>query len=435
MCDTIVATAAATKSGVTLFGKNSDREPDEVQNIVIVPRKQHKPGEMVKCTYISVPQAPETARVLLSQPFWMFGAEMGANEYGVMIGNEAIFTREKPSPTGLTGMDLLRLALERGKSAREALDTIIKLLEEFGQGGNCGYRQKFLYMNSYLIADAAEAYVLECVRSWWAWKKVTGVWSISNVISLHNDFDAASPGLVENAVKKGWCRGRADFDFKRCYSDPIITWGAAAHPRQACSGKALSQKHGGLTTADFFEILRDHGGRTDDFRPEKHGGTVCMHAADKLIRRSQSVASLVGNVSSRGQFYYVTGAANPCLSPFFPIFSQGTVTPAGYLEGRAEYDRESYWWHAEKQHRKALRHYPGALKSIRPRIAEYEGEMLAATEGAGKPPDQAAIDKYFGRARAIINGHGEEVGSLPSISHGWLYNRYWTGFNKLNAIE
>lgn len=435
MCDTIVATAAATKGGVTLFGKNSDREPDEVQNLVIIPRKQHKAGETVKCTYISIPQAAQTARVLLSQPFWMFGAEMGANEYGVMIGNEAIFTREKPSSTGLTGMDLLRLALERGKTAREALDVIISLLEEYGQGGNCGYRQKFLYMNSYLIADTTEAYVLECVKSWWAWKKVSGVWSISNVISLGNDFDSASPGLIENAIKKGWCKSRVDFDFKRCYSDPLITWAAAAHPRQACSRQALSHKHGSLTTSDFFAILRDHGGRADDFRPEKHGGTVCMHAADKLIRRSNSVGSLVGNVSSKGHFYYATGAANPCLSPFFPIFSAGTITPAGYLEGRAGYDKEAYWWHAEKLHRKALKHYPAALKSIKARTADYEAEMLQDTEGTGTPPNQAAIDKYFSRARDIVSGHGEGLKSLPSIKHGWLYSRYWQGFNKLNAVE
>ncbi|MBA7558106.1 hypothetical protein ES705_50896 [subsurface metagenome] len=45
---------------------------------------------------MTIPQVSETARVLLCQPFWMFGAEMGANEYGVVIGNEAIFTKEKP---------------------------------------------------------------------------------------------------------------------------------------------------------------------------------------------------------------------------------------------------------------------------------------------------------------------------------------------------
>ena len=435
MCDTIVALDTSTRGGVTLFGKNSNREPDEAQNIVIIPRKQFKDGEVVRCTYISIPQAAETARVLLSQPFWMFGAEMGANEYGVMIGNEAIFTKEKPSTTGLTGMDLLRLALERGKTAREALDTIIWLLEEFGQGGNCGYRQQFLYMNSYLIADATEAYVLECVKSWWAWKKVSSSWSISNVISLGKDFDAASPGLIENAVKKGWCKGKADFDFRRCYSDPIITWAADAHPRLACTRKAITQKNGSLTTSDFFEILRGHGGRGDGFLPDKHNGTVCVHAADKLIRRHQSVGSFVGNVSGKGHFYYVTGAANPCLSPFFAVFSPGTITPAGYLEGRAEYDKEAYWWYAEKLHRIALHHFPAALKSIKPRIAEYESEMLQDTEGSGAPLNQAAIDKYFSRAKAIVRGHGEEIRNLPAIKHGWLYSRYWQGYNKLNAVD
>jgi len=434
MCDTIVALGKATKNGATLFGKNSDREPDEVQNIMILPRRQHKAGDMVKCTYISVPQVAETARVLLSQPFWMFGAEMGANEYGVMIGNEAVFTREKPSTTGLTGMDLLRLALERGKTAREALDTLIQLLEKHGQGGNCGYRQKFLYMNSFLIADPSEAYVLECVKSWWAWKKIEEVWSISNVLSLGQDFDAASPGLIENAVKKGWCKSESDFNFNRCYSDPLITWAAAARVRQICSRNILSLRKGPLTTADFMAALRDHGGRAD-FRPDKHGGTICMHAAEKLIRRSNSVGSFVGNVSAKGQHYYVTGAANPCLSPYYPVFSAGTINPAGYLEGGSEYNEEVYWWQCEKLHRQALWHYPAALKSIQPRIITYEQEMIQAVEEMNISLNQAAIDRYFGKTRNIIMEWGAELKAMPVTKPGWLYRSYWQGFNRLNGIE
>jgi len=93
MCDTIVALGSAPEEGFTLFGKNSDREPDEAQNILIFPRKKHKPNETVQCSYLTIPQAQETAWVLLCQPFWMFGAEMGANETGVVIGNEVIFTK------------------------------------------------------------------------------------------------------------------------------------------------------------------------------------------------------------------------------------------------------------------------------------------------------------------------------------------------------
>ncbi|MFM9709680.1 hypothetical protein, partial [Streptomyces galilaeus] len=85
-------------------------------------------------------QAKHTYKVLLSKPFWIWGAEMGVNEHGVVIGNEAIFSKVPAEKDGkLIGMDLLRLGLERGSTAKEAMEMIIALLEEFGQGGNCGF--------------------------------------------------------------------------------------------------------------------------------------------------------------------------------------------------------------------------------------------------------------------------------------------------------
>jgi secernin len=434
MCDTIVALGSATKDGAVLFGKNSDREPDEVQNIKIYPRQQHKPGEMVQCTYQTIPQVVETASITLCQPFWIFGAEMGANEHAVAIGNEALFTKEKPSATGLTGMDLLRLALERSRSAKQALETIIELLTKYGQGGNCGYRQKSVYMNSFLIADRQEAYVLETVKSWWARKRVNDFWSISNIISLEKDFDACSPGLIENAVKKGYCKSKADFNFRKCYSDRIMTWGAKGAPREARSRAMLSGKKGALTTADFMAILRDHGGRPN-WTPDKSGGTICMHAANKLIRRSQSVCSMVANIGKDKQFYYTTGAANPCMSPYYPFFFPGTSNPAGYLEGDAGYDSKSFWWECEKLHRHALWHFTAAVNATQSQIKQYEGDMIFSIEGGQVPLNQVTIDKYFDEARAMVRNWGTNLHGLARTKLSWFFSQYWHNYNKLNGIE
>ena len=93
MCDTVVATSDVTADGETLFGKNSDRDPNEAQGICFIPAADHAPDSVVKCTYIEVPQAAHTHAVLLSKPFWMWGAEMGVNEHNLVIGNEAVFTK------------------------------------------------------------------------------------------------------------------------------------------------------------------------------------------------------------------------------------------------------------------------------------------------------------------------------------------------------
>jgi len=439
MCDTIVALGSSTDEGYTFFGKNSDREPDEVQNIMIFPAAKYNSQEQVTCTYITIPQAKETARVFLCQPFWMFGAEMGANEYGVVIGNEAIFTREKPEKEGLTGMDLVRLGLERSHSAREALTIIIKLLEEYGQGGNCGYRYKLNYMNSFIIADEREAFVLETVKRWWAWKKIEDYWSISNVISLEQDFDECAEGLISNAIGKGYCKDKSDFNFKKCYSDPFMTRAAGGIGRERRSRELLKQKNGKFTVKNFMEILRDHGEQQEATRwsPDKGKPTLCLHSKDPLINRTQSVCSLVAKIGKgeENHFYYTTGASNPCLSPFFPIFSANTALPVGYLEGTADYSAESYWWESEKFHRQALQNFPDALLTIKPHIEDFEEKIISDLEKNNLTITQELIDDYFRQSREIVGKWGSGLEDLCPHRTGFLYRYYWQRYNRINKLK
>lgn len=63
----------------------------------------------LQCTYIEIEQVPKTHAVVLSRPSWLWGAEMGANEHGVCVANEAVVTREPASESeALLGMDLVR---------------------------------------------------------------------------------------------------------------------------------------------------------------------------------------------------------------------------------------------------------------------------------------------------------------------------------------
>ncbi|KAI4036983.1 SCRN3 isoform 2 [Pan troglodytes] len=109
-CDTFVALPPATVDNRIIFGKNSDRLYDEVQEVVYFPAVVHDNlGERLKCTYIEIDQVPETYAVVLSRPAWLWGAEMGANEHGVCIGNEAVWGREEVcDEEALLGMDLVR---------------------------------------------------------------------------------------------------------------------------------------------------------------------------------------------------------------------------------------------------------------------------------------------------------------------------------------
>ena len=99
MCDTLIASKQATSDNIAIFAKNSDRPPNEGQHIVYVPAQSHAMGSRLKCTYIEIPQVEKAHAVLLSKPFWMWGAEMGVNEHGLVIGNEAVYSKVPANKT------------------------------------------------------------------------------------------------------------------------------------------------------------------------------------------------------------------------------------------------------------------------------------------------------------------------------------------------
>ena len=61
--------------------------------------------------------------------------------------------------------------------------------------------------------------------------------------------------------------------------------------------------------------------------------------------------------------------------------------------------------------------------------------MVQSIEAAGTSIDQAMINKYFGQARNIVKEWEAKLDAMPVTKPGWLFSRYWRGYNKLNSIE
>ncbi|KAG8446875.1 hypothetical protein GDO86_014360 [Hymenochirus boettgeri] len=188
-CDCFVSLPPASISPFVIFGKNSDRPRDEVQEVVYYPAASHPRGSKVTCTFIEVEQVTETLAVLLSCPSWLWGAEMGANEKGVCIGNEAVWTKEPVSDSeALLGMDLVRLALERSPSAQQAVQVITELLEHYGQGGSCMEDAESLkYHNTFMLCDRSEAYVLETAGCYWVAERIVGKMDVQSMMNILRD--------------------------------------------------------------------------------------------------------------------------------------------------------------------------------------------------------------------------------------------------------
>lgn len=441
MCDAIAAAPGATADGVTLFGKNSDREPNEAQNLCFVPSAGHEPGSSVQCTYITIPQVARTNTVLLSKPFWMWGAEMGVNEHGLAIGNEAVFTKV-PYEKGpaLTGMDLLRLGLERASTAREAVEVITDLLARHGQGGNCGYTHKLYYHNSFLMADPNDVWVLETAGPHWAAKRIDGVYSISNKITIESDWDFASDELVDHAVQKGWCRSAEDFSFGRCYSDFLYSKFAFGEHRCSRTMARLQAQEGKLGIADFMAILRDHGDEASGSYRPGHGlvaSQVCNHAAWGPVRVSQTTGSMVSRLTPGKATHFVTGTAAPCTSIFKPIWIDTPAALADQPAGKT-YDEKSLFWRHEMLHRLVLPNYSTAIEVLVPARQNLETRLLEQALAAVE--EEQPVREQISR-QAFEAGDGYIAQCLEALQSrsmtrdsGFLYAQTWRKWNKAVAM-
>ena len=312
MCDTMVTTNAAT--GSLLFAKNSDRDPGEPQMIQYCEASEGldtptHPEHRKSYDMVQYPQLQKAAtslsnplKALVSRPSWMWGAEMGINEAGVAIGNEAVFATSKPDKDGLLGMDILRLTLHNASNAQQAVQTIAHLIETFGQGGNGSYSGKLTYHNSFLIADATSAWVVESAARKWVAKKVEGTASISNAYTLGTTYDDADDFTKSTHP-----------DFTRSHASALYRWFTKGDVRQQTTTRLLENSE--RTWQSMRDTLRHTLGSAGVLDHSMR--SICLDATGFV--KSRTSASMIVEYHNGTPLAWFTGSPLPIYSPFLPF--------------------------------------------------------------------------------------------------------------------
>ena len=438
MCDTLIATKLATTNNIAVFGKNSDRPPNEGQHLAYFPAQSYPAGSKLKCTYIEIPQVEKTHATLLSKPFWMWGAEMGVNEHGLVIGNEAIFSKVPANKEpALLGMDMLRAALERAVTPREAMQVIIDLLEQFGQGGNCAsHGESMYYHNSFIIANADDAWVLETVDKQWAAKQVKDVYSISNCLTIGNEYDLASPNLVDLAIQKGFSKSKSQFHLANDYSDFLYTNFGKGRSRRETTICVLEEQKGKVSVESMMGTLRHHKNPNFDPQTSVTDVDVCMHAGFGPIRISQSTASFVVLLDKDRPVIFATGTSAPCTSIFKPFWMDAASSLNLGPVPTSQTDSSSLFWTHEKLHRATLLNYPERIQTYAADRDEMEKRFIQTALNLSDRSPKVRADFSAACFEEALQAETEwlkRVEAVP-VRKNMLHASAWNGFNKKAGI-
>jgi dipeptidase len=361
MCDMAVALAHTTIDGHTLFGHNSNRPEGEGQALLRTPGRAFALGETVRATHLELPQVRQTYTVLACRADGQWGYRHGVNQHNVALGLTSIRTRVGNEGPGLTGADLVRLALERAGSARQALDVITDLIGRYGQGafpggGPAEDGPDGGHDSAFLIADGCEAYVLEACGPHWAMQAVGAVRAVSDVCHLRQDWDRISHGLADLAIARGWWPGDGS---KLDFAGSVGQEGgepAAGLRRWGRATLLLEQQSGQIHPQFLRHLLGDHveappaenaglrltfagqprtlnvnpaaDEERDAQRAARAGLSLCRHAAG--AGAAGTAASLIAALGPAPGLPPLAWWAfgTPCCGLYFPLLLDGELPAA-----------------------------------------------------------------------------------------------------------
>jgi len=445
-CTNLIVSPGATVDGSTYVTYTCDGEFHPT--LTLIEPGDHEPGAMQDITdwggkvLGQVPYPAHTWRVVNLQ-----------NEHQVAIGETTTTGRaELRNPDGLLHYwTLMRLALQRATTAREAIEVMGRLVKDHGYASTG---------ESFAVADPREAWIMEMIgpgpgdpqqvgAHWVAIRVPDGMISAyanggrigtipddGGKTCLHSDLDA----MKACAREHGWWDPKAGpFNWREAFYPTTAqekrytaarVW--SLFRRAAPSQDFPVDYHRGvpgaepyplfvkpdrkLTTADVFQLMRDHYdgtaydmgkgvdagpyGNPVRYRPMGFSVDGESYTWERPISTQQTGFSMVCQARKwlpdavGGVSWY--GVDNTEFTCYAPLYCSIEAIPASFATGTLRaFSWDSAWWVFNLVSNYAMLRYDAMIKDVRAAQADIEGTFLdlqpavesTAAALAGKDPD------------------------------------------------
>ena len=484
-CTSIIVGKLASADGSTMTSHSCDSGTDRTW-IEVVPHKKHNPGDMCKIYYQSkrtsgpndpdkldvgeIPQVPETYAYINT-------AYAVINEHQLAIG-ETTFggKRELRSDEGLIDCpELYRLALERARTAREAIKIIDELTKKYGYNdvGEC-----------FTFADPKETWHFEILGP--GRGKIGAVWAAVRIPDDHVGVSAnasrirqinlkdkdnymASDNVFSLAEEMGWWNKKSDEPFEFCYAYASRTsmgsrrreWRVLSRVAPSLGLNANAENFpfsvkpdSQLTVQNVLAIFRD---TYQDTPYDMTNSLTAVNRAGEIIK--SPVANPFMNSDylnlfniqrerticcARATYLQITqsrdwlpddiggvvwlGYDNPATTPHTPFYCGISQMPESYMvDGREKFRRDCAWWAFRRVGQLAYFRYQDMIKDIEQVWRDIE-EKLFADQTSIEEQALALYEENPEKAKEFLTQYCLDVANAAVESYWQLGDDLWSKY-------
>jgi secernin len=262
-----------------------------------------------------------------------------------------------------------------------------------------------------LISDKNEAYVLETIDKFYAYKKINDFYNISNKLSIGKDYDGVHPEIKKVV------------NIEKFYSNKLYTYFSGAKLREK-RGRELLQKYDKHNLKTFIEILSD--------RKERKIASmrnIFMNAGGGLVS-SQTTSSMIVEYGNRDIIWF-TMSPDPEISLFKPTFFTDENNP---LNIKNEQNLIKIWKLNNLFFRRFILNYEDNMDKIKNLKNDYQNKIfdLISKENLKNLTDDE-LNKITQKSLEIENEYREKGLKLMKNTKKkkyFYFTYYWQKENK-----